>query len=263
MLFLRSLLCAFLFLAALSAQQPFYTDDADVTDRGHFHFELSNQHSFTQPSAFPNRRQNAVVYQLNYGLWKGLELGVDSPYLVVWNAPNEFVPRRPTGVGDTNFTLKWNFRPEQEGSSWPALTVSFAVESTTGDTRTQLGSGLADYGLNGVLQKSLTDRTTLRINQGVLFSGNTLTGVVGLRAQGFVYTGGASITRQFTSRLLLGVESNGAVAQSGQLGKAALQGQVGGKYVISETMTLDFGVAFGALGNSPRVGLQLGISKDF
>ena len=45
-LFRRLLLTLALFLPISSttqAQQPFYTDDADVTPRGHFHFEFSNE----------------------------------------------------------------------------------------------------------------------------------------------------------------------------------------------------------------------------
>ena len=80
--------CAALLLPGFAlAQQPFYTDDADVTDRGKFHLEFSNQYSWLQPSAFPNLRQNAAVVQLNYGLLERLEVGIDSPLLAVFNAP--------------------------------------------------------------------------------------------------------------------------------------------------------------------------------
>jgi len=34
-----------------------------------------------------------------------------------------------------------------------------------------VGSGFADYFLNGILQKSLTKKTTLRLNGGILFAG--------------------------------------------------------------------------------------------
>ena len=95
------------------AQQPFFTDDADVTARRRFHFELSNQFSFLQDTAFPNQQQNALVYQLNYGLRNGLEISIDSPYLVIINARETISPRVPVGVGDTNLAVKWNFRQER------------------------------------------------------------------------------------------------------------------------------------------------------
>jgi hypothetical protein len=250
-----------LFVVAL-AQQPFYTDDADVTEYRRVHMEFSNQYSWLQTSLYPNLRQNTAVFQINYGISRNLEVGIDSPLLALFNAQG-FIPKIPVGIGDTNLTVKWNFQQEKKDSRWPALTVSFAVESPTGDEARQLGSGLADYGVNTVIQKHVGEKAVVRFNNGLLFSGNTLTGVVGLQAQGMVYSSGASITRQASEALLLGVEVNGAVAQSAMLGKAALQTQFGGKYALGKATTLDFGVLMGRFVGSPRFGIQVGFSKDF
>src|ERR1044072_3288564 len=74
--------CLMLCLAgAARAQQPFYTDDANVTDKGHFHLEVSNQHSWLQREADPNLRQNTAVFQLNYGLGGRVEIGLDGPLI--------------------------------------------------------------------------------------------------------------------------------------------------------------------------------------
>lgn len=243
-------------------QQPFYTDDASVTGYGKVHVEFSNQFSKVQPTAFPTVRQNTAVFQVNYGILPNLEFGIDSPLITLFNAPGA-VPLTPTGMGDTNVTVKWNFRKEISQSSWPAMTVSFAIETPTGDVSRQLGSGLADYGFNTVLQKHLREKTVIRLNNGLLFSGNTLTGVIGLKAQGVVYSTGASLTREVSEVLLLGVEVNGAVAQTHLLGKAALQGQIGGKYAIWKSATFDFGFLVGRFVGSPRIGIQVGFSKDF
>src|SRR3954447_24112692 len=156
----------------------------------------SNQFSLLQDTAFPNQQQNALVYQLNYGLRDGLEISIDSPHLVIINARQTVSPRVPMGVGDTNLAVKWNFRRDRHTSRWPALTMAFAVEVPTGDSSTQLGSGVFDYRLIAIAQKMLGSRTTLRVNQGLLFSGNTLTGVVGLGGQGLVYLAGVSLVRR-------------------------------------------------------------------
>ena len=76
-----SVLLLILFGVGLSAcaQQPFFTDDADVTAKRSFHFELSDQFSLLQDTAFPNQQQNALVYQLNYGLRDGLEITSTAP----------------------------------------------------------------------------------------------------------------------------------------------------------------------------------------
>ncbi len=63
------------------AQQPFYTDDADVTPRGHFHFEFSNEFDLLQRSSLPTVKQNTADFELDYGLFEGVEIGIESPLL--------------------------------------------------------------------------------------------------------------------------------------------------------------------------------------
>lgn len=248
--------------AAARAQQPFYTDDTDVTPRGQLHFEFGNQFDFLQQSSFPNLRQNSASFEVGYGLLENVEVSVEAPLLAIFNAPGTN-PRTAVGVGDTNLAVKYNFRRERENSRLPAMSVSFNVELPTGDTARQLGSGIADFSFNAIAQKSLTDRIKLRLNGGTIFSGNTLTGAVGLRARGTVFTGGASVVREFTPRLVLGAEITGALARNADLGKGQLQTQLGGNYTLRDGLTLDFGIIGGRYAASPRLGLHIGISADF
>ena len=206
-------------------------------------------------------RQNTTVFVLNYGLLRDVEIGVDYPLIIISNAEGT-IPKTIKGFGDLNFHVKYNFLKEREGKRRPALTVSFAVEVPTGDTTKGLGSGLLDYSLNGVLQKSLTTRTTLRVNVGIVFAGNTSTGLVGIRTRGRVFTAGASLVRQFTPKLNLGVELTGAASSNRGLGAGQLQTQFGGNYQLTEKMSLDFGVLAGKF-NNPRAGVQIGVSIDF
>ena len=243
------------------AQQPFYTDDADTTPKNAFHIEVSNQFSLLQRSNFPSLRQNATVFQINYGLTDWLEIGVDSPLLAIFNADGSVHPQVPIGIGDTNLTAKVRLLREHERR--PAFTLAFAIETPTGDTTTSLGSGIPDYGANTVLQQTFRRVWTLRVNNGLLFSGNTLTGVVGLAARGLVYFGGTSLTRQVHPKLLLGVEVDGAYTRKDEVAKGQLQAQFGGKWAVWKKATLDFGVVGGRYANSPRLGLQIGLSKDF
>lgn len=245
--------------ASLQAQQPFVTDDADVTEKRKFQLQISNEFDILPRSAYPGLRQNTTVFVLNYGLMQDVEIGVDYPLIVISNAAGT-TPKTITGFGDVNLHVKYNFLKEREGSRWPALTVSFAVEVPTGDETKQLGSGFFDYTLTGVLQKSLTKETTLRFNAGVVFAGNTSTGEVGISTRGTVWGGSASIVKQFTDKLDLGIEIVGA--GTGTPGSSQLQTQFGGNYQINPKMTLDFGVIAGKY-NSPRVGVLLGVSIDF
>jgi hypothetical protein len=68
------------------AQQPFTTDDADVTARGKFHFEFSNSYDLLQRSALPAVRQNTVSFEIGYGLLEGVEIGVEMPLITIFNA---------------------------------------------------------------------------------------------------------------------------------------------------------------------------------
>lgn len=256
-----------IFLICLSparalAQQPFLTDDADTTPKGKFHFEFSNEFDLLQRSAFPNLKQNTADFELDYGLFENVEIGLAGPWLTIINDPSAQF-RRPSGIGDMNLSLKYNFWREREGKRRPAMAIVFNLELPTGDTTRQLGSGIADFYVNSVVQKSLTAKTKLRLNGGLLFSGNETTGALGVKARGLVLTTGSSITRQFTSKLNLGVEINGALARNADLGKGHLQFMAGGNYNLTRKITFDFGILAGRYTASPRVGVQVGLSVDF
>jgi hypothetical protein len=249
-------------LSIASAQQPFITDDADVTPKGKFHFEFSNEFDLLHRSAFPNLRQNTADFELDYGLFENVEIGIEAPLLTLIN--DRSAPfRTATGIGDMNLSLKYNFLKERSGSSRPALAVALNFELPTGNTNRQLGSGLADFYVNAVLQKSIASKTTIRLNGGLLFSGNETTGVVGVNARGLVFTSGGSVVKQFTPKLDLGFEINGALARNAGLGKGRLQFMIGGNYGLNEKMTIDFGIVAGRYAGSPRAGVQIGLSVDF
>ena len=248
---------------AALCQLPFYTDDADTTPKGKFHLEIYNEHDVLQRSAYPAKRQNTVVFTIDYGITDRLEFGVNAPLITLINS-NVVSPRTVSGVGDTQFGLKYNFLNEREGSKRPAITAVFYVEAPTGDSKKQLGSGLTDYLLYGVLQKSLTKRTKGRLNGGILFSGNNSTGLIGIETErGHIYTGNASIVREFSDRLTLGAELFGAVASSFALDRGQLTTQVGGDYAFTKKLTLSFGLLAGRYSSSPRIGAQMGFAYDF
>ena len=254
-----------LFLSTTSthAQLPFYTDDADTTAKGAFHFEVSNQHDWLQQSSLPGRRQNTTVFTLNYGLTDRIELGVNAPFIKIFNDRPSMLGN-PSGIGDTQFGAKIRLFEEREGSKLPSGTVVFYVEAPTGNPRQQIGSGLVDFYLYGVLQKSLTKRTTGRLNGGIIFAGNSSTGLVGITAaRGQVFTGNGSLVRNFTPRLRLGAEVFGAVSNKFDLSRGQLVGQIGGGYALTEKLEFTFGVLAGRYPGSPRAGVQVGLAYDF
>jgi hypothetical protein len=253
----------FILSTTAQAQLPFYTDDADTTDKGKFHFEFFNEHDVLQKSLYPGKRQNTSNFTLNYGITKRIELDVNAPLLTIFNAKTSELGN-PMGLGDTQFGVKYRFRDEGDASRLPAMAIVFYVEAPTGSTQKQLGSGTTDYWLYGVAQKSLTKRTKLRANGGILFAGNTSTGLIGIRTtKGKVFTGNASLVKDITSKLKLGGELFGAVTSNFELSKGQLEAQFGGDYALTKNFTLAFGLLGGRFSASPRVGAMLGFAYDF
>ena len=253
------LLCAY--TLPLSAQLPFYTDDPAVTDRGKWHFEFFNEFDALQAPQYPNLRQNTASYKLNYGLPYNLELDVDAPYLSIFRAVGSPTAK---GMGDVNLGIKWNFHKESKGSRLPAFGASLYFEFPTADASQQLGSGLTDYWLNFMTQKSFSDKTRLTGNAGFLFAGNTSVGALGIETtRGHVYTGGLSLLHDLNSKLTLGAEIYGGYTQNGGLGRSQLQVLAGGQYQLRNGLTLGFGLLGGKYIASPRIGAQIGFSMDF
>jgi hypothetical protein len=250
------LLCA---LVRASAQPPFYTDDPAVTERGKFHFEFFDEFDALHPLQYPNLRQNTANYKLNYGLPHNLELDIDAPYLSIFRVLGT---ANSIGAGDLNLGIKWEFH--KETPRVPAFGASLYVEFPTGDSALQLGSGLTDYWLNFIAQKSISKKSRLTANMGYLFAGNTSTGVLGIQTtRGHVFVGGVSLLRDFTDRLTLGGEIYAAVSTNDALGRSQLQGMLGGQYGLRNGMTLNFGILGGAYIATPRIGGQVGVSLDF
>jgi hypothetical protein len=245
------------------AQIPFYTDDADTTEKGKFHIEFFNEHDWLQKSSLPGIMQNTSNFTLNYGLTDRIELGINAPFIKIFN-DRESMLGNPSGLGDTQFGLKVRLHKERDGSRVPAMSVVFYFEAPTGSTRKQVGSGLNDYWFYGVLQKSLTKRTTVRLNGGILFAGNSSTGLIGLHgSRGQVFTGNLSLVREFTPKLKLGAEVFGGVTSNFNLSRGQLESQVGGSYSVRDNFMLTFAVLGGRFAASPRIGFHLGFAYDF
>ncbi len=244
------------------AQQPFSTDDADVTPKGKVHVESFDEYDWLQPSQLPHQRQNTLNMKINYGLGRGLELDLDSPLITIINDAT-VSPRRPFGLGDTNFGLKYHMHAERSGSAVPAVSGVMYIEVPTGETSTGLGSGLTDVWVYGVVQKTLPRDVVVHLNGGYLFTGNTSTGVVGITtARGRVATMGGSVVRQMSDTITLGVDVTAAATRNAVLNRAQFQVMLGGNYALREGLTIDAGVIAGHFAASPRVGLQIGFSWD-
>ncbi len=260
----RSILFALLFVATpLWAQQPFYTDDPAVTDRGAWHLECFDEIDGLQRSQLPNLKQNTTNCKANVGLPHNLELDLDSPYIGIFRALGT-LPQNSNGIGDLNLGVKWNFHKEAKNSRVPAFGVSFYIEFPTGDTTQELGSGLTDYALNFMIQKHLSETTRMTANGGMLFAGNTSTGVVGINGPAArVYTGGVSLLHDINARWTVGTEVYGGYTDNDGLARTQLQVMAGATYKVRNGLSLAFGMLGGKYVGSPRIGAQVGFAIDF
>jgi hypothetical protein len=244
--------------ACARAQQPFVSDDAEVTARGLWHFEYYNQYVDLPHSALPDVRQDTNNFVIQYGLLDNLEVNVDFPVLYIQR--EEGAPLDSAfGLGDLDLAAKYKLVCEDFNGARPAFTVSTAVELPSGNAKTQLGSGYTDVVLNTITQKTFFEATVVHLNVGYQFSGNTLTGAIGIRTPGHIVTGGLSVAQTVSPTLLLGVDVNGAQIRTAQGVNRQLQLTLGGSLALPGNMTLDFAVLAGRY-DSPRYGILVGLT---
>jgi hypothetical protein len=228
-----------------------------VTEKGHFHFQYANIYNVLQESAKPNLRQDTNNFVIQYGLLSSVEVNMDFPLIAIRNESGSGMPS-VFGLGDVDFAVKWKLLEEAPDGARPALTLNGAMEFATGNESKQLGSGLTDYSINTIVQKTFSG-TQVHFNLGVQFSGNTATGAVGIHTPGDILILGLSAARDFSRRLRLGLDINGAEIFDGGPVEKQLQLTAGGNYALTSNDTLDFAVFVGWY-NAPRVGFTLGIS---
>jgi Putative MetA-pathway of phenol degradation len=240
------------------AQQPFVSDDAEVTARSNWHFEYFNEYAALSRNDLPDLRQDTNNFVIQYGLLENLEVNLDFPLIAITRERNSQLGSA-FGLGDVDFAAKYKLVKEDPNGIRPAFTMSAAVELPTGKKSTQLGSGYTDVVLNTIAQKTFSEKTVLHLNLGYQVSGNTLTGAIGIRTPGHILTAGLSAAHIVSRTLLLGIDLNGAQIRTASTLGRQLQLTSGGSYAIKEGMTLDFALLRGWY-SGPRVGLLLGMS---
>ncbi len=252
----RAWLCGLLWLcraAAALAQAPFVTDDAGVTERGRWHFELVDQWAELTPAERPATAQSTTVLNLGFGLAPGVELGCDVPWIAIAGAG-----AKASGWGDLDFYVKWHLTDGR--GRRPAWAAVGAFESATGDSTKGLGSGVSDRALGLIAEWSGVAGFDLRSNLGVVFSGNSLTGEVGLRTRGRIWTANLSATREL-EHWALGIELTGARGERDSAEAREARLQAGARWSLGAGRTLAASVQRGWFATPPWQ-LQLGVILD-
>src|SRR5262249_15274658 len=153
-----------------------------------------------------------------------------------------------------DLAAKYNFLKEDPASMQPALTVTAAVEFPTGNKTNQLGSGFTDVDFNSIVQKTFAETSIVHLNFGYQINGNTLTGAIGIRTPGHIFTGGISVVQLLSSTLSLGIDLNGARTRTSSTQDRELQLTIGGSYQAAKTATFDFALLVGWY-SAPRIGV--------
>jgi hypothetical protein len=244
--------------SGVRAQQPFVTDDAEVTAKGLWHLEYYNEYAELGRNASPDLRQDTNNFVVQYGLLRNLEVNVDFPIIAIDRAPASPLDSA-FGLGDVDLAAKYKVVAEDPSGARPAFALTLAVELPTGDASTQLGSGRTDVVLNTIAQKTFCGSTIVHFNLGYQFSGNTLTGAIGIPTPGHIVTAGLSIVHVLSPALLLGIDLNGAEVRTAHNRNREAQLTLGGSWSLWRKATLDFAFLAGKY-DSPRLGFLLGMS---
>src|ERR1041385_3356135 len=102
------------FVMCAQAQQRFFTDDADVIAHHHWHFETNNEYDFLPGSSAPSLHQDTQTIKFSYGAFRDCEVGMDFPLIVIFNSGGSGLGT-PLGLGDADFSIKYNFHKETPG----------------------------------------------------------------------------------------------------------------------------------------------------
>ena len=240
-----------------AAQQPFIVDDAEVAPHRQWQLETNLEWDKLRASAAPSQWQGVADAEIDFGLAPRLQLSAVVPFMALARS-DQFGGHTDIGLSDVSFGFK--YRLTKDPTAATAYAISLDVELPTGSHRLGLGSSLTDVSTNVVWQHHLSSRWTVRANAGVVFAGNTQTGLLGLRERGTMVTSGASLTATPASRVLVGVEVTGIWSGKESIGDSYVQWQFGGNILLRQGLTLDLGVLGGHSDASPVVGVQIGCS---
>jgi hypothetical protein len=214
---------------AAHAGPPFFTDDPEPVDLGHWEVYAFSDGAFERGSA----TGVGPSVEVNYGAAPNLQLHVVGN--LAYDAPAG--QPRQYGIGDTELGVKFRFINPGKDDWYPEIAIFPLVELPTGNAKRGLGAGYVQAFLPIWLQKDFGDWTTYGgggywINPGP-----------GNRSYWFA---GWLVQRQVTKKLAVGAEvfhqTSSMVGRDGSTGF-----NVGGQYDFSDHYHLLFSMGRGGL----------------
>ena len=227
--------CLNLMLATRTfAGPPFLTDDPEPVDYQHWEAYLFGNGDHTSGGGYTI---NGSALEMNYGVLPDTQLHLIVPMTTMGGNGTPTA----TGLGDTEFGIKYRFLHETNG--WPQIGIFPMAELPTGDASRGLGNGRTWFRLPLWIQKSFGPWTTYG------GGGAALNSAPGQRDYPF---GGWLVQRDFGKHLTLGGEffAQGRDTDSDR-GFAALN--FGGAYNVNEHFSLLFSGGHSVTGDNPTL----------
>src|SRR5215510_6969341 len=223
------------------AGRPLVTEDAYPVERGDVEVEAGIELETTTQSY-----SLAAPFSFGFGVTDWLELAIKPS--VVYQDDQDASPRRVAGVGDLVLGAKalLPFKPlDLDLALVPSLKIPTASESRG------LGTGKVDAGLIFVVSKKFTETRELDFNVGYTTVGKDSD--VQLQDQFFFGLAGAtSIPGLAEERFQVVAEVFGTTAEQDG-GPGDIQGHIGARYLVGESLILDAAIGRSFTANPPPV----------
>jgi len=223
------------------AGRPLVTEDAYPVERGDVEVEAGIELETTTQSY-----SLTAPFSFGFGVTDWLELAIKPS--VVYQDDQDASPRRAAGVGDLVLGAKARlpFRPlDLDLALVPSLKIPTASESRG------LGTGKVDGGAIFVVSKKFTETRELDFNVGYTAVGTVSD--VNLQDQWFFGLAGAtSIPGLAEERFQVVAEVFGTTAEE-EGGPGDIQGHLGVRYLVVESLILDAAIGRSFTANPPPV----------
>ena len=233
------------------AGRPLNVDDADPVAPGQFEIEVGG--AFDRDAG---DRNGELVFGWTYGVWPGLEAGVGaSARRGRWEETDETsgtsAAREESGFGDITLGLKWRVIESCPLGARHALALSLKLP--TAEESKGLGSGKTDYDATWIASRALSDKLNAHLNVGYAWIG-------GPDADALHY--GAALDFQFTETVQ-GVVEVFAERETAGGAKTAAQIQIGFRWAVTESLTLDAAAGTKIRGGAPDFTATAGLTWAF
>jgi hypothetical protein len=238
-------LAASFFSSFALANRPLTTDDASTVAKGKIQLETGLD--LVRQDSHDTIFSPSVA--LTYGLLENLDLAIGGQYLFRYADKDKDV----SGLGDLEFKAKYRFIDEK---GWlPSLAIAGMLKIPTASESKGLGSGKADYNINAIFTRSLSEHRFLDVNLGYT--------LVGERGADNAFN--ASVAGRFAVSPRWTVVGEAAVVNNfnGRSGDDLHSALLGTQYRITENAVWDTGVEVGRNNGAQYFRLTTGLTLLF